>query len=189
MPTTWSPIQVHDRWYVVAGSNEWPIVGALWSDHSWWGPWENPGYWHPHGIDQRGKYVPSNIGSTLVLYLSYQIAWFIKLVICILWYITLYVVQATHMYFKWDWVNSMLICTCMYVVIDIFTLQATYERHSRRNMSIYCMASSCLTDSRTAEGSRDFWLSELNSSTVFCMCIVALFWVNREQQEARLDPC
>ena len=42
---------------------------------------------------------------------------------------------------------------CMYVVINIFTLQATYERHSRRNMRIYCTwASSCLTDRRRQQG-------------------------------------
>ena len=42
---------------------------------------------------------------------------------------------------------------CMYVVINIFTLQATYERHSRRNMRIYCTwASSCLTDCRRQQG-------------------------------------
>ena len=42
---------------------------------------------------------------------------------------------------------------CMYVVINIFTQQATYERHSRRNMSIYCTwASSCLTGRRRQQG-------------------------------------
>ena len=81
-------IQVHDRRYVVAGSDERPIAGALWSDNSWWsGPRENSGYWHPHGIDQRGEYIPRKIGYMFALHLSCQITWFYQLMICMLWQI------------------------------------------------------------------------------------------------------
>ena len=110
----------------------------------------------------------------------------------ILWYITLYVVRATHMYFKWDWVNPVLICmyvTCMHRIKPpqqdfVLKMQGGlctrggvfaghYGNKHFHSDTLHVggtWASTVQLSYWLQKAAGILWFSELDSSTVFCMC-------------------